>query len=53
MERSGMRWTELMAEAIVQLRAVCLSGDFGDYAQFHIEHDRKRLYPEAWSAVPD
>ena len=53
MERSGMRWTGEMAEAIVQLRAVCLSGDFGDYAQFHIEHDRKRLYPEAWSVVPD
>ena len=26
MERSGMRWTEQMAEAIVQLRAVYLSG---------------------------
>jgi hypothetical protein len=28
MERSGMRWTEQMAEAIVQLRAIYLSGDF-------------------------
>jgi hypothetical protein len=28
MERSGMRWTEKMAEAIVQLRAIYLSGDF-------------------------
>src|SRR5437899_1198306 len=27
MERSGMRWTEPMAEAVVQLRAVFLSGE--------------------------
>jgi hypothetical protein len=52
MERSGMRWTEQMAEALVQLRAVYLSGDFDCYWQFHIEQDQKRLYPEAWSVVP-
>jgi hypothetical protein len=52
MERSGMRWTELMAEAIVQLRAVYLSGDFDQYWQFHIDADQKRLYPAAWSVVP-
>jgi hypothetical protein len=45
MERSGMRWTEQMAEAIVQLRAVYLSGDFDQYWQFHIDEDQKRLYP--------
>src|SRR6202163_3257869 len=27
-ERSGMRWTQSMAEAIVRLRALYLSGDF-------------------------
>jgi hypothetical protein len=27
MERSGMRWTEPMAEALVQLRSIYLSGD--------------------------
>jgi hypothetical protein len=52
MERSGMRWTEQMAEAIVQLRAVHLSGDFDSYWQFHIEQDQKRLYPSVWSVVP-
>src|SRR5207249_4373779 len=31
MERSGMRWTEAMAEAIVKLRAIYLSGDFDQY----------------------
>jgi hypothetical protein len=52
MERSGMRWTEQMAEAVVQLRAVYLSGDFDQYWQFHIDEDQKRLYPAAWSVVP-
>jgi hypothetical protein len=52
MERSGMRWTEQMAEAIVQLRALYLSGDFDQYWQFHIEQDQRRLYPAVWSVVP-
>jgi hypothetical protein len=52
MERSGMRWTELMAEAIVQLRAIHLSGDFDQYWQFHIAQDQQRLYPAVWSVVP-
>ena len=52
MERSGMRWTEQMAEAIVQLRAVYLSGDFDRYWQFHIDQDQRRVYPVLWSVVP-
>jgi hypothetical protein len=52
MERSGMRWTEQMAEAIVKLRAVYLSGDFDRYWQFHIDQDQRRLYPVAWAVVP-
>jgi len=52
MERSGMRWTEQMAEAVVQLRAIYLSQDFDQYWQFHIEQDQRRLYPAFWSVVP-
>ena len=52
MERSGMRWTAQMAEAIVQLRAIYLSGDFDRYWEFHIEQDQRRLYPAAWTVVP-
>ena len=52
MERSGMRWTEQMAEAIVQLRAIYLSGDFDRYWEFHIEQDQRRIYPCGWSVVP-
>jgi len=51
MERSGMRWTEQMAEAIVQLRAIYLSGDFDAYWDFHIKQDQRRLYT-AWTVVP-
>ena len=52
MERSGMRWTEQMAEALVQLRAIYLSGDFDCYWQFHIEQDQLRLFPAVWTVVP-
>ena len=45
MERSGMRWTEAMAEAIVKLRAIYLSGDFDAYWPFHIQKDPQRLHP--------
>lgn len=51
MERSGMRWTEHMAEAIVQLRAIYLSGDFDAYWSFHIEKDQSRLHPGTWTIV--
>ena len=52
MERSGMRWTENLAEAIVKLRAVYLSGDFDPYSRFHIAREQERLKPDRWSAVP-
>jgi len=45
MERSGMRWTPVMAEAMLRLRATYLSGDFEDYWRFHILEDQRRLYP--------
>jgi hypothetical protein len=51
MERSGVRWTEEMAEAIVQLRAIYLSGDFDRYWSFHIAKDQQRLHPGHWSVV--
>ena len=52
MERSGMRWTEGMAEAIVKLRAIYLSGDLDQYWSFHIQKDQGRLHPaDRWSVV--
>lgn len=51
MERSGMRWTERTAEAMVKMRALYLSGDFEEYWTFHIEKDQKRLYFIEWKSV--
>ena len=44
MERSGMRWTLLMAEAVLRLRAVYLSEHFEEYWPFHVDQDQKRLF---------
>ena len=52
MERSGMRWTPAMAEAVVKLRAIFISGDFDGYWEFHIQQDQQRLYPVRWAVVP-
>ena len=52
MERSGMRWTPAMAEAIVKLRSLYLSGDFDEYWSFHVAQDQLRLYPQdLWTVV--
>jgi len=46
MERSGMRWTPATAEAMLQMRAVYLSGDFEEYWNYHADQEQARLYPE-------
>lgn len=48
MERSGMRWTEEMAEAMLKLRGVYLSGDFEKFWDFYIPWEQGNLYPDAW-----
>jgi len=50
-ERSGMRWTQTMAEAMLQLRAIYLSGDLDEYWQFHVEQDQQRLHNDQWRVV--
>jgi len=45
MERSGMRWTPAMAEAMLKLRALYLSDDFEAYWTFHITREHERLHP--------
>ena len=52
MERSGMRWSTVMAEAMVKMRAIYLSKDFDDYWNYHINCEQKRLYPKnKWKSV--
>lgn len=43
MERSGMRWCEPSAEAMLKLRATYLSGDFEAYWEFHVAQDQHRI----------
>jgi hypothetical protein len=43
MERSGMRWYEDSAEAMLRMRAVYLSGDYDTYWAFHIACEQARL----------
>lgn len=44
LERSGMRWTPDMAEAMLKLRAVHLSDDWDPYWEWHVQQDQRRLY---------
>lgn len=54
MERSGMRWTIDGAEAVLKLRAICLSGDFEEYWDFHLKQEQERRYPiERWRVVAE
>ena len=51
MERSGMRWTQAGAEAMLRLRAIHLSGDFEEFWDFHVRQDQQRLFPNPLSSV--
>ena len=54
MERSGMRWTPPTAEAMLQMRAVYLSGDFEEYWDYHAAQEQARLYPKGfWRPMDD
>jgi hypothetical protein len=51
MERSGMRWTQRTAEAMVKMRATYLSEDFEEYWNFHIAQEQIRLFSVKWNPV--
>lgn len=52
MERSGMRWSEAVADPLLKLRSVYLSNDFDDFWDYHVNQEQARLHPEgAWEAV--
>ena len=44
MELTGMRWSEPGAQAVLELRAVELNGDWRDFWVFHARTQRERLY---------
>ncbi len=51
-ERSGMRWTPDMAEAMLKLRATHLSDDWDAYWEWHVQQDQQRLHGTTWQVVP-
>jgi hypothetical protein len=52
MEQSAMRWTKPGAQAILDLRAVRINGDWDEYQQFHRHCQHQRLYDSYPIAVP-
>jgi len=44
MEQAGMRWTKAGAQAMLDLRAVRLTGDWDAYWAFHRQKEHERLY---------
>jgi hypothetical protein len=49
MQQAGMRWTKAGAHAILDLRAIRLSGDWDAYWLFHRRRQHARLYGSAGS----
>jgi hypothetical protein len=47
MEQAGMRWTKAGAQAVLDLRAVRLTGAWDAYWQFHRQQQHRRLYGPA------
>ena len=45
MERTGMRWRIPGAQAMLNLRAVYLNGDWDAFQDHRIKEERRRLYP--------
>lgn len=48
MERSGMRWKPKMAEAMLKMRAIYLSGDLEEYWAFHVQKEHERIHPPGY-----
>lgn len=53
MEQGGMRWTQEGAQAILDLRAVRLNGDWDAYWRFHRQQQHQRLYTTPTAAIPE
>jgi hypothetical protein len=51
MERSGMRWKEAGAQAMLDLRAVHLNGEWDDFWRFRMAQEHDRLYGSASQAA--
>lgn len=45
MERAGMQWTLVGAQAMLNLRSIALNQAWEEFTQFRIQHETERLYP--------
>jgi len=45
LERAGMHWTRVGAQAMLDVRSEFLNGDWEAFQRFRIERETKRLYP--------
>jgi len=52
MEQSAMRWTRPGAQAVLDLRAVRINGDWHDYQRFRRHRQHQRLYDAYPIAIP-
>jgi hypothetical protein len=52
MEQSGMRWTLVGAQAVLDLRAVRINDDWDAYQQFHRQCQHQRLYGSNSMLIP-
>jgi hypothetical protein len=52
MDITGARWGLHGAEAILKLRALAASGDFGDYASYHFQQEKQRNHDSLYQNKP-
>jgi hypothetical protein len=45
MERAGMHWTPVGAQAMLDVRSTYVNGDWAEYQAYRIERETQRLYP--------
>jgi hypothetical protein len=50
LERTGMRWRPEGAQALLDLRAIFLNGEWDPFWAYHVEQEDERLYGVFWRA---
>jgi hypothetical protein len=50
MERAGMHWTPVGAQAMLDVRSTYVNGDWKEYQAYRIERETSRLYPHRYLA---
>ncbi len=46
MELAGMRWSEIGAESMLELRSIKVNGKWDDYWQYFVAEEKQRLYAD-------